>query len=177
MAADYTDGGGWAKIDTTAAFGLSRAVAMFPQSKREKYTRMLLVLYSSTGRDGCVTMGRRTLAERADVSEDSARSFIAMLEKNGILVPAGKKATPNGNYSLRRWEWLVDDGGGFKPPVGGGFRPGETPGGGGFRLGKTPHNRCQKQMLGAGGSAAAAPPPEHHSEIVEPDIPGFGSRV
>ena len=190
MAADYTDGGGWAKLDQAAAFGLARAASSFPTSKLEKYTRMLLVLYSGTGRDGCVTMGRRTLAERAGVSEDTARSFIDRLEDRGVLIPAGEKVTQNGTYTLRRWEWLVGEGGGLKPP-GGGCTPKRLPGetrtkipGGGCTPNnlpaktntQTPHNRCQKQMLGAGGSAAAAPPPEN-IQMFGPNVPGLGMRT
>lgn len=175
MAADYTDGGGWAKLDQTAADGLATVAETFPAAKRGKYFRMLLTLYSATGRDGCVTIGRRTLAERAGVHEESARRFLAKLENDGFLVPAGERVTQHGTFPMRRWEWLVDGGGSKNRPTPGSKSPGKSTEGGSKSPRKSTHIRCHKQMI-AGGSAAAAPPPEN-IQMFGPNVPGLGMRT
>lgn len=111
MAAnDYTDGGGWAKLDQTAALELADVIASFPPKGAQRYTRMLLALYASTAKDGTVSMGFRTLAERAGVPEMSARHFFAWMDKHGVLVSEGAKRTKSGQFTVRRWAWIEDGG-------------------------------------------------------------------
>lgn len=158
-ASDYTDGGGWAKLDATAAAELTDIIKTFPPSKIEKYTLMLLTLFASTNRSGAVTMGFRTLAERCGVHEQSARRFLAKLENDGVLVSAGQKVTATGKYIERAWFWLVEGGVSNDRHTHVSKSPAKSTRGVSKSPGFSTHIRYQKYQIDGGGSATAAPPP------------------
>lgn len=102
---DYAQGG-WAKLDCEAAKRLTSVLTTFQGKKFEEYSNMLLILYSSMNRDGSISIGYRTLAERAEVNEGQARYFIKKLEDSGILVNLGTVKNRNGGYTKRQFFWL-----------------------------------------------------------------------
>lgn len=161
MAADYTDGGGWAKIDTTAALELADVIALFPPKGAKRYTRMLLVLYASTSKSGTVSMGYRTLAERAGVPEMSARHFLAWMEKNGVLIPDGSKKTRAGQFAVRRWPWIREGGESINRRTPASVSQSEsTHPRVYFPERIDAHQIYQSKSEGGGGSATAMPPPQ-----------------
>lgn len=105
MPSDYAQGG-WAKLDLTAAYRLAEIAAKFPQTKMEQYMRLLLVLYSSMYSNGIITIGRKALAEKAEVTEDQARNFVEKLEKMGALINLGMGKNSAGKYTRRIFWWL-----------------------------------------------------------------------
>lgn len=183
MGADYTDGGGWAKLDGTAAVHLSRCIDGFTTRTKSVYTMLLLMLFSCTGRDGTVNVGIRTLAERAGVSVKQARGFMEHLEDTGVLVELGKKPQDRRSpYVTRSWFWLLDGG---VPQKGHRGVPGvpsfnsgnerqkgtgcarhnsSTSGNGNL---KGTYQIIINNQIDGGGSATAAPPP-NESEINPP---------
>ena len=176
MGADYTDGGGWAKLDATAAFELAAIAGTFSPRSLEKQVRMLLVLYQSMSADGTISMGCRTLAERADVTKWSAERFIKKLEDNGDLVIVGEKTNSGGRYTVRRFAWLGGVSVDRDTPVSKTRQFRDTP------VSKTRQFRDTSELLRssqrAGGSATAAPTPKY-SENCPPqeiDLPFFKQR-
>ena len=161
-ARDYTDGGGWAKLDATAVNELAAIISTFSPKYIEKHTRMLLALYQSMGASGVITMGYRTLAERAGVTKRAAETFVKKLEDSGDLVIIGETVNDGGRYVARRFSWM-----------GGVTLEGDTPTRkqGGLRDTSELLRSSQK----GGGSATAAPPPIG-TEIFDPDefdLPGM----
>lgn len=177
MAADYTDGGGWAKLDTTAALELADVIAAFPPNATQRYTRMLLVLYASTAKDGTVSTGYRTLAEKAGVTVMAARHFIAWMDSHKVLVSEGAKKTRAGQFTVRRWAWVKEGGCVYHPthPVSLSQRNSTHP-----RVvspGQIDTYQSSTELSeGACGSAAAAPPPEN-IQMFGPNVPGLGMRT
>ena len=100
---DYTDGGGWAKLDKTAAVHLGEIIATFPKAKAEKYTTMLLILYTQMGNNGVITTGRRTLAKLAGVGEHIARYFLLKLAHDGAIIALGEE---KGRVRFMFW-WIA----------------------------------------------------------------------
>ena len=76
--ADYTDGLGWAKLDTTAACHLADCMDMFQGRAASKRRKMLLFCYSklNSGKVPFFRLGYRTIAKACDVSNDAARSVL-----------------------------------------------------------------------------------------------------
>ena len=105
MAGDYTDGGGWAKLDQTAVYELSAIASTFSPRFMEKQFRMLLTIYRSMDADGLISMGYRTLAERAGVTKQSAERFVHKLEESGDLEIVEEKKNKGGRYTIRRFPW------------------------------------------------------------------------
>lgn len=157
-ARDYTDGGGWAKLDQTACAQLARIIARFPPKYSEKYTLMLLTLYRSMTNDGVISIGYRTLAERAGVTRQSAERFVTKLESDGELVKVGEVSNNGGRYTMRRFEWMEGDSVNRVTPDSKSRRNRVTPDS--KSPGKSSHIRTSKKFSeGGGGSATAAPPP------------------
>lgn len=77
--ADYTDGSGWAKLDTTAACHLADCIRLFTGRAASNRTRMLLYCFSrmrehKTGPS--FKVGYRQLAKDCGVTEETAKQFI-----------------------------------------------------------------------------------------------------
>lgn len=179
MAADYTDGGGWAKLDTTAAFNLAAIAGTFSPRSFEKQVRMLLILYRSMSADGSISMGYRTLAERADVTKQSAERFIKKLEDEGDLVIVGERTNSGGRYTVRRFSWMGGVSVERDTPVSKTRHFRDTP------VPKTRHFRDTSELIRsskrAGGSATAAPTPNDSEDYPpkpqEIDLPFFTQRA
>ena len=156
-ASDYTDGGGWAKLDGTAVDELSAIISTFSPKYIEKHTRMLLALYQSMSASGVITMGYRTLAERAGVTKRAAETFVKKLEDSGDLVIIGEKVNNGGRYVARRFSWMggVTLEGDTPTRKQGGLRDTPTRKQGGLR----DTSELLKSSQRAGGSATAAPTP------------------
>ena len=172
-ARDYTDGGGWAKLDATAVNELAAIISTFSPKYIEKHTRMLLALYQSMGASGVITMGYRTLAERAGVTKRAAETFVKKLEDSGDLVIIGETVNDGGRYVARRFSWMggVTLEGDTPTRKQGGLRDTPTRKQGGLRDTSELLRSSQK----GGGSATAAPPPIG-TEIFDPDefdLPGM----
>lgn len=103
---DYTDGGGWSKLDGSACAGLARISAGFPRSKAEQWTLVLLTIYRSLDRAGEVTAGYRTIAERAGVPVSVARGVVERLEASGDLVRLGR--APHGRLRMA-FSWMCGE--------------------------------------------------------------------
>lgn len=98
--------GGWSKIDCSDAAELAEIVSTFSRSTVKERTRMLLTLFANQGRDGTIAIGYRTLAERANVTIDKAKHFLASLERDGWLVTVGTKRNRLGTFAVRRFNWV-----------------------------------------------------------------------
>ena len=104
--ADYTDGLGWAKLDTTAACHLADIISTFTGKSRSGRTKMLLYCFSrmreyKTGPS--FQVGYRQLAKECNVSENTARAFFSFCEREYIfnIVESQKGKTPK-----RTFYWL-----------------------------------------------------------------------
>ncbi|HCG61325.1 MAG TPA: hypothetical protein DEV22_02765, partial [Collinsella sp.] len=106
MAADYTDGGGWAKLDATSADELAAIISTFTPRYLEKHTRILLMLFQSMNSDGTISVGYRTLAERAGVTKKAVERFVKKLEDSGDLVVVGERKNSSGRFTVRRFAWM-----------------------------------------------------------------------
>lgn len=172
---DYTDGGGWAKFDFTAALELTNIIMSFPKAKQEHYTRMLLILYASINKGGYVTMGYRTLARLAGVTEDQARYFIAKLEEQGKLTKGAVKRIGNTSFTNRRFVWQAEENTSSprvreKIPSPRGKIPMEIPSG----CGKIPreipsHQSNQNKEITLGVGALDAAPPQQIADSIYTD--------
>ena len=164
MAADYTDGGGWAKLDRTAVEELSAIAATFTPRYLEKQFKMLLTLYQSMSADGTISMGYRTLAERACVAKSAAQRFMARLEKSGDLVIVGERTNGGGRYTVRRFRWMGGD------PL---DRVTPDPLDPRFRV----TSELPRSSQTGGGTAYAVPPTEESEKPARgPDLPGMEPR-
>ena len=175
MAADYTDGCGWGKLDRTAAINLSDVISTFSPRTKNAKARMLLILYASTWSDGTTGMGVRTLAESAGVNRGQADRFIKELKQSGVLVDAGERKTSSGVYKLKRFVWLNETEEGMSrktvtPSIG---KPGKsvTPSLG--KPGKSVTHQSAQSAQNACTSCTradgAAEPPAAHPEKKRPD--------
>ena len=161
MAVDYTDGGGWAKLDNTAALEMADVMASFPPKSAKRYARMLLVLYASTSKNGTVTTGYRTLAERAGVPESAAYRFIAWLDKNGVLINDGTRKAKTGQFTVRRWSWLDKEGASVNRSTPASFPQRESKHPRFVSAGRIEAHQSSTELSeGGGGSATAMPPPQ-----------------
>lgn len=107
--ADYTDGLGWAKLDTTAACHLGRIIENFSDKTRGARATMLLFCYSQIRDIGDIPsfrLGVRTIAKACDCSVPAAQRFIQYCEERELIVSVG--TTPDGKTPLRTFWWFVD---------------------------------------------------------------------
>lgn len=193
-ARDYTDGRGWAKLDLDSAIRLAEYAERFSNRTRGAYTKMLLVLYASMSGNGTVSVGYRTLAERAGTSEKQAWAFLKMLEDDGFLVTVGEKSQPSGKYTLRTWFWLVDEGAPKKGSTSATKAHRSTCENGnqkGAPCYHTNSSTCENDnqkgayqinrvnQIGGRGSATASPPPDESEDYGSPGVSleGFGIVV
>ena len=86
--ADYTDGAGWAKLDTTAACHLADCMDMFQGRAASKRRKMLLFCYSKLNgaKIPFFRLGRGAIAKACGVSDEVAKKFIEFCCDNEIFV-------------------------------------------------------------------------------------------
>ena len=101
-AADYTDGGGWAKLDQRSADMLAEAVGLFRKKELVERTRMLLTLFRCIANDGTFAVSEQDLADRAGTTKDKASGLFDALEKAGIVIRVNKLKDKT---IVRRFSW------------------------------------------------------------------------
>lgn len=100
--ADYTDGGGWAKLDQRSADMLAEAVGLFRKKELVERTRMLLTLFRCIANDGTFAVSEQDLADRAGTTKDKASGLFDALEKAGIVIRVNKLKDKT---IVRRFSW------------------------------------------------------------------------
>lgn len=175
---DYAQGG-WAKLDCEAAWNLAEVASQFPKTKMEQYLRMLLILYSSMSRDGTTNIGYRTLAERAEVTENQAYYFMKKLEDDGVLLNLGIVITPGGNYTKRQFAWLSSqeiEGAGKKSSTPAGKSPEKVKQGAGKSPENFKHIRYTRSISDRDGGASKSAPPIRDKDVYVASKPEFTEK-
>lgn len=167
--------GGWAKITCSDAAELARIVPLFSRRTLEERVRMLLVLFASQSRDGTVSIGYRTLAERAHVSEYKAQRFMSMLKDEGVLVDVREVKNRGGEYTVRAFDWVLH----------GAAEKCSTPAA--ENAGKVQHPRCKKPAktaahqssteLSEGAAVGRLAPAAASHETDDDDYSGIMARL
>lgn len=105
--ADYTDGLGWAKLDTTAACHLADCMDMFQGRAASKRRKMLLFCYSklNSGKVPFFRLGYRTIAKACGVSNEAAKKFLQFCCDNEIFVEF--EETEKGLTPKRTFWWIA----------------------------------------------------------------------
>jgi len=107
--ADYTDGSGWAKLDTTAACHLGRIIENFSDKTRGARATMLLFCYSQI-REAKVPyfrLGVRTIAKACGYSPKKAQQFLEYCEEREYFVTV--ESAKDGKTPKRTFWWLADE--------------------------------------------------------------------
>lgn len=106
--ADYTDGLGWAKLDTTAACHLADCMDMFQGRAASKRRKMLLFCYSKLNgaKIPFFRLGRGTIAKACGVSDEVAKKFIEFCCENEIFVEF--EETEKGLTPKRTFWWILE---------------------------------------------------------------------
>lgn len=106
--ADYTDGSGWAKLDTTAACHLADCMDMFQGRAASKRRKMLLFCYSKLNgaKIPFFRLGRGAIAKACGVSEEVAKKFIEFCCDNEIFVEF--EETEKGLTPKRTFWWILE---------------------------------------------------------------------
>ena len=107
--ADYTDGLGWAKLDTTAACHLGRIIENFSDKTRGARATMLLFCYSQI-REAKVPyfrLGVRTIAKACGYSPKKAQQFLEYCEEREYFVIV--ESAKDGKTPKRTFWWLADE--------------------------------------------------------------------
>lgn len=106
--ADYTDGLGWAKLDTTAACHLADCMDMFQGRAASKRRKMLLFCYSklNSGKVPFFRLGYRTIAKACSVSNEVAKKFLIFCCDNEIFVEF--EETEKGLTPKRTFWWIAE---------------------------------------------------------------------
>lgn len=106
--ADYTDGLGWAKLDTTAACHLADCMDMFQGRAASKRRKMLLFCYSklNSGKVPFFRLGYRTIAKACGVSNEVAKKFLTFCCDNEIFVEF--EETEKGLTPKRTFWWIAE---------------------------------------------------------------------
>lgn len=106
--ADYTDGLGWAKLDTTAACHLADCMDMFQGRVASKRRKMLLFCYSKLNgaKIPFFRLGRGTIAKACSVSDEVAKKFIEFCCDNEIFVEF--EETEKGLTPKRTFWWILE---------------------------------------------------------------------
>lgn len=146
-AADYTDGGGWAKLDQRSADMLAEAVGLFRKSERVERTRMLLTLFRCIASNGTFAVSEKDLAEKARTTVDKASGLFEALEKADVIVRTNSKLKDG--TIVRRFSWHNGENHGVSTG-GNGENPGVSTGGSSRKPGKSPDiKRVQSTQKGA----------------------------
>ena len=106
--ADYTDGSGWAKLDTTAACHLADCMDMFQGRAASKRRKMLLFCYSKLNgaKIPFFRLGRGAIAKACGVSDEVAKKFIEFCCDNEIFVEF--EETEKGLTPKRTFWWILE---------------------------------------------------------------------
>lgn len=107
--ADYTDGLGWAKLDTTAACHLGRIIENFSDKTRGARATMLLFCYSQI-REAKVPyfrLGVRTIAKACGYSPKKAQQFLEYCEEREYFVTV--ESAKDGKTPKRTFWWLANE--------------------------------------------------------------------
>lgn len=106
--ADYTDGLGWAKLDTTASCHLADCMDMFQGRAASKRRKMLLFCYSKLNgaKIPFFRLGRGTIAKACGVSDEVAKKFIEFCCDNEIFVEL--EETEKGLTPKRTFWWILE---------------------------------------------------------------------
>lgn len=106
--ADYTDGLGWAKLDTTAACHLADCMDMFQGRAASKRRKMLLFCYSNLrgSEQPTFKLGFRTIAKACGVTNEAARLFLKFCKDNELFIEVG--STPSGEIPKRTFWWIAE---------------------------------------------------------------------
>lgn len=106
--ADYTDGSGWSKLDTTAACHLADCMDMFQGRAASKRRKMLLFCYSklNSGKVPFFRLGYRTIAKACSVSNEVAKKFLTFCCDNEIFVEF--EETEKGLTPKRTFWWIAE---------------------------------------------------------------------
>ena len=106
--ADYTDGLGWAKLDTTAACHLADCMDMFQGRAASKRRKMLLFCYSKLNgaKIPFFRLGRGVIAKACGVSDEVAKKFIEFCCDNEIFVEF--EETEKGLTPKRTFWWILE---------------------------------------------------------------------
>lgn len=106
--ADYTDGLGWAKLDTTAACHLADCMDMFQGRAASKRRKMLLFCYSKLNgaKIPFFRLGRGAIAKACGVSDEVAKKFIEFCCDNEIFVEF--EETEKGLTPKRTFWWILE---------------------------------------------------------------------
>lgn len=105
---DYTDGLGWAKLDTTAACHLADCMDMFQGRAASKRRKMLLFCYSKLNgaKIPFFRLGRGAIAKACGVSDEVAKKFIEFCCDNEIFVEF--EETEKGLTPKRTFWWILE---------------------------------------------------------------------
>lgn len=145
-AADYTDGGGWAKLDQRSADMLAEAVGLFRKSERVERTRMLLTLFRCVASNGTFAVSEKDLAEKARTTVDKASRLFEALEKADVIVRTNSKLKDG--TIVRRFSWHNGENPGVSAG-GNGENPGVSAGGSSRKPGKSAYiKRVQSTQNG-----------------------------
>ena len=106
--ADYTDGLGWAKLDTTAACHLADCMDMFQGRAASKRRKMLLFCYTKLNgaKIPFFRLGRGAIAKACGVSDEVAKKFIEFCCDNEIFVEF--EETEKGLTPKRTFWWILE---------------------------------------------------------------------
>lgn len=106
--ADYTDGLGWAKLDTTAACHLADCMDMFQGRAASKRRKMLLFCYSKLNgaKIPFFRLGRGAIAKACGASDEVAKKFIEFCCDNEIFVEF--EETEKGLTPKRTFWWILE---------------------------------------------------------------------
>ena len=106
--ADYTDGSGWAKLDTTAACHLADCMDMFQGRAASKRRKMLLFCFSKLNgaKIPFFRLGRGAIAKACGVSDEVAKKFIEFCCDNEIFVEF--EETEKGLTPKRTFWWILE---------------------------------------------------------------------
>lgn len=105
---DYTDGGGWAKLDQTSADELTRIIGSFGGRSLVQRTHILLTMFSMIGRDGTISVGYDTIAKAAGVEVTAVRRLVSSLmeqdeDGEALMYDVGTDKKPR-----RIFAWMLD---------------------------------------------------------------------
>lgn len=103
MQGDYTDGGGWSRLDATSARALADAAGATGRAGAR--VRVALALFATLRPDGTTRVGERTLAKSAGVGYQEARGAVRALERSGAVVRVGGGAP--GAPVVRAFSWTA----------------------------------------------------------------------
>ena len=125
---DYTDGGGWARLDATSARALAETMSAFTGRTADKRRHMLLWCFSklNSGKPPYFRVGSRSIAKACGYTRKAARTFLDFMESEGYFVTVEKG--DEGHFDKRTFWWFTDGTGPLEGPSPGPKPRSEGPG-------------------------------------------------